>query len=76
MLVKQRRGSHGSGAPAVELQGGPHRFASALDPRLDRHDEPEVLRLRVAETMPERVRHIFTEARPIEIKATTARATG
>src|SRR6476646_8812769 len=33
----------------------------------------EVLRLRVADQIPERARHFFTEARPIEIKATTSR---
>jgi acyl-CoA thioesterase-2 len=42
-------------------------------PSPDELESDEVLRLQVAEKMPERARRLFTEPRPIEIKAATGR---
>lgn len=81
-VVASQPGPDGTMQPILNLAASFQKHQPGLEheravqpdvPPPDDLESDEALRLRVAETMPERVRHIFTEARPIEIKATTAR---
>jgi acyl-CoA thioesterase-2 len=81
-VVASQPGADGTMQPILNLAASFQKHQPGLEheratpPRVPGPDElesDEVLRLRVADKMPERVRHIFTEPRPIEIKATTSR---
>jgi acyl-CoA thioesterase-2 len=81
-VVAAQPGPDGSMQPILNLAASFQKHQPGLEheramppqvPGPEELESDEVLRLRVAEQMPDRVRHIFTEPRPIEIKATTSR---
>lgn len=81
-VVASQPGADGAMQPILNLAASFQKHQPGLEheravppkvPGPDELESDEVLRLRVAEQMPARVRHMFTEPRPIEIKATTSR---
>jgi len=81
-VVASQPGPDGAPMPILNLAASFQKHQPGLEheraspPRVPTPDElesDEVLRARIADKMPERVRHMFTEARPIEIRAATGR---
>ncbi len=81
-VVAAQPGPDGAMQPILNLAASFQKHQPGLEheraeppavPGPDALRSDEELRLEIADTMPERVRHIFTEPRPIEIRATTPR---
>ncbi|MXO74633.1 acyl-CoA thioesterase II [Altererythrobacter aerius] len=81
-VVASQPGPDGAMQPILNLTASFQKNQPGLEhqraeppqvPGPDELESDEILRLRVADRMPEKVRHWFTEARPIEIKSTTGR---